>query len=98
MPQMLGGEGRTEAERDEPVPTPQMTLTVHEPLARRQARLEAAPGLLVLDPTRLREAARESRRSVDGCSQRAHALGQGSAVMLVAAAIHPEASRAVPLA
>ena len=42
MPQMLGGEGGTAAERDEPVPTPQTTLTVNEPLARREARLEAA--------------------------------------------------------
>ena len=54
MPQMLGGGGRPAAERDEPVPTPQTTLTVDQPLARRQARLEAAPGLLIVDPARLR--------------------------------------------
>src|SRR5580704_12702239 len=94
MPQMLGGDRRTAAERDEPVPTPQTTLAVHEPLAWRQVRLETVSGLLVLDPPRVCEAARESTRSVGRFGQRASALGQGGAAVLVAAEIDPEAGGA----
>src|SRR5207237_2394035 len=81
VPQMLGSEGRTVPERHEPVPPPQATLTVDQPLARRQARLEAVPGLLIVDPAHMGEAARETRWRVDDFAPSASALGQRRAVL-----------------
>jgi len=78
---MLSRQGGAGLDRRKTVPAPQPPLTIDQPLARRQLRLQAVPGFRTLDPTGLSEAARESGRSSYGFAQREGTLRQARAAL-----------------
>jgi len=74
MPQLLGGRGRLRAEAGEPIPAPQPSHAVDDPLTGRQPGLQGMPDLFALDPTGLCESACERGRCGHLVSQRLRAV------------------------